>query len=159
MSNEAAMKFGSLTTVISHAATLTSGSNTYDGGSTTVAELDNSVNLYPYGLATLTWPTAWSVAPAAGSTIDLYGYITQGADGAAESPVAAGTSDVPGGTKFFGSFVMEDVTAAGSRSIVISLEGVQKAKFLIKNSTAQSLVYSATPITVKIKPFTYAPAA
>ena len=67
------MQFGSATTVISQAATLANGSNTYNGlTGCTMTQLDNSTDLYPFARAVLGVPDTFAAAPTAGSTIDLY---------------------------------------------------------------------------------------
>lgn len=151
----------STTTVISLAADLTNASNTYGSdGVTTMLTLDNSVELYPYAKAVFTSPNGFAVAPTAGATIDLY--MTEVAvDGSDDEQPAPGSGDILYLSKYVGSFVVDNQTAANKfvKAIVISLEGVKKAKFYILNNSGQTLDYVASSaITVKITPFTYAPA-
>lgn len=158
MANELKMVFGSPTTVISHAAVLAGGSNTYSSMSgCTMTQLDNSVDLYPYARAVLNIPDTFVAAPTAGGTVDLY--MTQDdVDGTTdESPVPA-AADIAYLAKYVGSFVVDNQDVAHVKPIVISLEGVQKAQFYILNSSGQQIHYSSNPTTVKITPFTYAPA-
>jgi hypothetical protein len=157
MANELKMVFGSPTTVISHAAALAAGANTYTGlTGCTMTLLDNSTLLYPYARAVLNVPTAFATAPTAGGTFDLY--MTQDdVDGTSnETPVPVAT-DITYLAKYVGSFVVDNRTDPILKAIVISLEGVQKAQFYILNSSGQATVYTATPMTVKVTPFSYMP--
>ena len=66
MANELKMVFGSSTTVISLAAALASGANTYTGlTGLTNTQLDNSTLLYPYARAVLGVPDTFAAAPTA----------------------------------------------------------------------------------------------
>jgi len=60
---------------------------------------------------------------------------------------------------YCGSFTVDGNDQDFKRQITISLVGVREARFYIKNSTGQTLVYSTNPITVTIEGLTYAPAA
>lgn len=156
MANETKQVFASATTVISHAATLASGANTYNGGSTTMTELDNSSSLYPLALAVLDIVDTFAAAPTAGAYVELW-MNRNDIDGTSDHlPVPAGSSDLKN-AEFVGSFPIEDTDEAQRIAIVIALEGVKKANFFIKNSTGQQISYSSNPITVKVTPFTYAP--
>ena len=157
MANELKMVFGSATTVISHAAALASGANTYSGMSgCTMTQLDNSTTLYPYARAVLSIPDTFAAAPTAGGTVDLYMTIDD-IDGTSDETPVPGASDIAYLGKYVGSFVVDNQDAAQIKPIVISLEGVQKAQFYILNSSGQQISYSSNPTTVKITPFSYMP--
>ena len=160
MANELQMVFASTTTVLSHAATLTTTDWTFSGkAGTTMTPLDNSTNKYPYAKAVLGIPDTLSAAITAGSTVDLY-MTEEDIDGASdETPVPATSQSPTTLAKYVGSFVLDDQDVAYIKPIVISLEGVQRANFYILNNTSASLTYTSNPITVKITPFTYKPAA
>lgn len=157
MANEVKMVFGSATTVISHAATLANAANTYDGlAGCTMTQLDNSTTLYPWARAVLNITDTFAAAPTAGSTIDLYMY-QEDVDGTTDETPIPGATDVIYLARYVGSFVMDNQDVATVKAITISLEGVQKAKFCILNSTGQQISYASTATTVKVTPFTYAP--
>ena len=157
MANELKMVFGSATTVISVAAAISSGVNTYSGASgTTMTQLDNSTALYPYARAVLGIPDAFAAAPTAGGTFDLY-MILDDIDGASGETPEPGISDILYLAKYVGSFVIDNQDVATIKAIVISLEGVQKARFCILNNCGQQTTYTSNPLTVKITPFSYMP--
>jgi len=70
--------------------------------------------------------------------------------------VPSGSSDLKAAI-YVGSFPIEDTDEAQRIAINISLEGVAKAYFYIKNNCGQALSYSSNPVTVKITPFSYGP--
>jgi hypothetical protein len=161
MANEAQMKFAATsTTVISMAVDITDTTNTYTGQtSVTTTELNNSVNLYPLATATIYLPDGWlTTAPTDGTTIDLYMTRNDVDSTNDDAPVPA-SSDLQG-AEYVGSFLVSNQTAgtAYRKTITISLVGVKKAFFYIKNNTGQTMDYVATAMTVKVHPFTYAPA-
>jgi hypothetical protein len=157
MANELKMVFGSPTTVISLAATLASGSNTYAGlANCTMTQLDNSSTLYPYAKAVLEIPDTFAAAPTAGSTFDLY-MIEDDIDGTQDEAPEPGATDILYLAKYVGSFVMDNQDVATYKAITISLHGVQKARYAVQNNCGQTSSYSTNPLVVKITPFTYAP--
>jgi hypothetical protein len=159
MAGELQMVFGSATTVISHAAALASAANTYSGLSgCTMTQLDNSTTLYPYARAVLGIPDTFAAAPTAGATVDLY-MTMDDIDGTSDETPGPGAMDIIYLAKYVGSFVLDNQDVANIKPLIISLEGVQKAQFYILNSSGQQISYSTNPTTVKITPFTYAPAA
>lgn len=148
MANEAIMVFAaSSTTAISLTASVT---NTNTGGGTT--ELDNSTDLYPYATATLAVLDTFGGVPTNRSTVDLYMVRTDVDSTNDDTSVPTGT-DVEA-SEYVGSFLIYDTNEAQRNTIVISLEGVRKAKFYIKNNCGQTLTYTSNPITVKIHPYT-----
>ena len=154
--NETKQVWGSSTTVCSLAAALANAANTYSGlASYTQTQLDNSL-AYPLALAVLGVPDTFAAAPTAGGTIDLYMTLDD-IDGTTDETPEPGSSDILYLGKYVGSFVMDNQDVATVKPIVISLEGVRKARFNIYNNCGQQLSYSSNPITVKITPFTYGP--
>ena len=157
MANELKMVFGSATTVISHAATLSSAANTYSGlTGCTMTQLDNSTTLYPYARAVLSIPDTFAAAPTAGGTFDLY-MVMDDIDGTSDETPEPGATDIAYLGKYVGSFVVDNQDVALIKPIVISLEGVQKARYCIANNSGQQSSYSSNPLTVKITPFSYMP--
>jgi hypothetical protein len=157
MANELKQVYGSPTTVISHAATLASAANTYSGLSgCTMTQLDNSTLDYPYARAVLGIPDTFAAAPTAGGTVDLYMSMDD-IDGTSDETALPGATDVDYLAKLVGSFVVDNQDVAFIKPIVISLLGVEKAQFYIKNNSGQQISYSSNPTTVKITPFTLAP--
>lgn len=147
------MIFGSPTTVISHAAALTNGSNTYVGlTGCTMTQLDNSTDLYSFARAVLGVPDTFSAAPTAGATVDLY-MVLDDIDGTTDETPEPGATDILYLAKFVGSFILDNQDVATVKPLMISLHGVQKARFFILNSSGVTLSYSTLPITVKITPF------
>lgn len=157
MANQAKMVFGSPTTVISHAATLANAANTYSGlTGCTMTQLDNSTNLYPYALAVLGIPDTFAAAPTAGGTVELWMTLDD-IDGTSDETPAPGAADISNLAKYVGQWIVDDQDVAQIKPITISLHGVQKAQFYIKNNTGQQISYSSNPTTVKVTPFTYGP--
>jgi hypothetical protein len=147
MANEQKMSFGSATTVISLTSTL--GNGNVAGGTT---ELDNSSTLYPYALAVLDVPDTFGAAPTNYSSVDLL-MVRNAVDGANNDTSSPSGTDIEG-AELAGIFVIYDTDEQQRNSQVISLLGVKKANFYIRNNSGQSLIYSSNPITVKITPFT-----
>lgn len=157
MSNELKHVFGSATTVISLAATLANGANTYAGlASCTMNQLDNSTLLYPMAKAVLNINDTFAAAPTAGGTIDLFMY-EEDIDGTTDATPVPAASDIDNLAKYVGSFVVDNQDVAHVKSIIFPLDGVQKAKFCIKNSTGQQTSYTSVATTVKVTPFSYMP--
>lgn len=155
MANELKMVFsGTTTTVISLAATLANAANTTTSEAT---QLDNSTELYPYGLAVLNITDTFAAAPTAGSTIDLY-MVLDDVDGTTDETPVPASSDILYLAKPVGSWVMDNQDAATVKATTISLHGVKKARFFLYNNCGQQISYSSTATTVKITPFSYVPA-
>lgn len=152
------MVFGSETTVISLTATLNNAENTYSGlANCTTTQLDNSL-LYPYARAVLHVPDTMGGTPTVGATVDLF-MVLDDIDGTSDETPEPAASDIVHLATYVGSFVVDNQDVAYRKPIVIDLHGVEKARFFIKNNTGVSLTYSSNAITVKIKPFSYEPAA
>lgn len=157
MANELKMVFGSSTTMISHATTLASGANTYTGlTGLTNTQLDNSTLLYPYARAVLGVPDTFAAAPTAGGTFDLY-MVMDDIDGTSDETPEPGASDIVNLAKWVGSWTIDNQDVANIKPIIISLAGVQKARFFVANNCGQQASYTSNPLTVKITPFSYMP--
>ena len=157
MANELKMVFGSATTVVSLAATLANGANTYTGlTGLTNTQLDNSTNLYPYAKAVLGIPDTFAAAPTAGGTVDLY-LVEDDIDGTSDETPEPGASDILYLAKYVGSWVVDNQDVAQIKPIDISLMGVRKARFFILNNSGQQISYTSSPTTVKVTPYTVAP--
>jgi hypothetical protein len=110
---------------------------------------DAAVPYAPRAMATL-FINDWAAAPVAGTVVELWG-VVQDVDGTNDdTDTPSGT--VQGGARFFGQWVIAGVDAAQRRTINISLLGVQKVNFYIRNGTAQQAT-NATACTVKVTPF------
>lgn len=142
------MVFGSPTTVISVPASLTNGS--IAGGT---AELDNSITLAPFAVATLSVPDAFGGVPNDMSSVDLY-MVRKNVDGTDDDTALPSGTD-PDSAEYVGSFLIYNENIAQRKTITINLAGVKYADFYIKNSTGQTLTLTTTPVTVKITPFSY----
>lgn len=157
MANELKQVYGSTTTVISLAAALGNAANTYNGLSgCTMTQLDNSTLNYPCARAVLSIPDTFAAAPTAGGTIDLY-MILDDIDGTSDETPEPANSDIDYLAKWVGSWTVDNQDVAYIKPINIALDGVQKARFCIKNSTGQQVSYTSNPITVKITPYSLAP--
>ena len=154
MANNAIMVFdGTPTTVISTTGTIADGVFSVASTNATHTEFDNSTDLWPLAIATLSIVDTFAAAPDANSTVDLY-MIRQDVD--STNDVTPPTTSDKKGAVYMGSFPIYDTDEAQYQQIVTSLAGVQKAKFSILNNTGQTISYSAGN-TVKIEGFTYTP--
>lgn len=144
--------FGTAQTVINSSTDIAAGN--FGAGGTEFTNNDAAVPAAPLALAMIEMPD-WGGAPAAGTTVELWGTLTNtdGTDDDTDAP--SGTSS--GGARFFGSWVVAAVDALQRRTIVISLEGVASGFIpYVKNGTAQNMNNDGgTNLVVKITPFTY----
>lgn len=152
---------GTPTTVISLSEAI---SNTYVVGGNT--EFDNSSDKWPLALATIRVQDTFSSFTAQGATVDLFmirGAIDSGVDTSGPAAYAAVANSAAlvnvNGMEYCGSFVSGGTDEDFKQQITISLVGIRKARFYIRNNLGVSLSYSSNPITVKIEGFTYAPSA
>lgn len=149
--------YGSATTVISLAATLANGANTYNGlTGCTLTLLDNSTDKYPHCRFVIDLQDTFSAAPTAGSTIDLY-MTLHDVDGTSDETPEPGATDIVNLATYVGSFVLDNQDVATRKAIIVHgcLAGVTSARFHILNSSGVTLSYSTNAITVKATPFTY----
>lgn len=145
------------TTVISLAATLATGGNTYTGlGSLTMTALDNSTDKYPHCRFVLDIPDTFSAAPTAGSLINLYMTANNIDSTSDETPVPAAT-DVINLARYVGSFRLDNQDVAVREVLIVQdiLAGIENADFYIENQSGVTLSYTSNPTTVKAQPFTY----
>lgn len=154
MAGQAQLLFASsATTVISLASDLTNGNA---GGGTTM--LDNSTDKYPYALATFANLGTFSAAPTEGSVVSLY-MVRQDVDSTNDDTSAPSGTDVES-AQFVGAFRLYDTDEVQRLTIEIDLCGALKANFYIKNESGVTIsAGSGTECTVKVTPFTLAPAA
>lgn len=152
MANVTKMVFGSATTVIDLTADLTN--NNVGGGS---ALLDNSSTLYPLAIAVFNNPGTFGAAPTDKSTVNLYA-VLQDVDSTSDDTAAPTGTDLES-ARFMGAFPIYDTDEEQRVTIVISLEGIQKAYFYIENKTGQTITGSGSHIYVKVTPFSYEPSA
>jgi len=112
---------------------------------------DATVPYATHAIAMAEFPD-WASAPVAGTVVELWGLLkdVDGADDDTQAPA----STASGGARYFGSFVMSADDALQRRTITISLLGVQKVDFYIKNGTAQNMNNDGgTNCVVKVTPF------
>lgn len=150
MANIPAKQFyGTAQTCINTTTNLSAGNFTGAPAATFDNTTDAAVPYAPRAVATL-FVNDWAAAPVAGTLMELWG-VLQDVDGTNDDTDApSGTSQ--GGARLFGQFPVAAVDAAQRRTITISLLGVQKVNFYIKNGTAQQAT-NATAMTLKVTPF------
>lgn len=160
MAGETKILLGSPTTVISHAASLASAGWTYSGMSgLTMTDLDNSTLLYPHARATLDVPETFAAAPTVGGYFSLF-MLPLNVDGTADdAPVPDATALKS--ARLVGTFPIQPYDEAHRVTIDLPnvLRGLTAARFFIENQCGQATTYSATPLTVKVTPYTLQPAA
>ena len=115
---------------------------------------------YPYAplaLVTAAFPD-WAAAPTDLSTVDLY-MVRTDVDGTADDTTTPATTDSEG-AEYCGSFVLNNDDELQRKTIVISLVGVRKCVFYLKNNSGQNMNNDGgTNLLVKITPLTYEPIA
>lgn len=142
--------YGTAVTVINTGTDIAAGN--FSGSP--AAEFDNTADAaVPYAewaVATAVFPD-WAAAPVAGTVVSLWG-VLKDVDGTSDDTDApSGTSS--GGARQFGAWVIAAADALQRRTITISMLGVQKVDFYIKNETAQNMNNDAgTNCTVKVTP-------
>lgn len=151
-------KYASASTpVISLAATLANGANTYSGlGGCTMTTLDNSTDKYPHVRVVLDIPDTFAAAPTAGSVINLY-MTCNNIDGTNDETPVPGATDIIYLAKWIGAFRLDNQDVATRKSIILLdvLAGVESADFYIENQCGQTISYTSAATTVKAQPFTY----
>lgn len=146
--------FGSTTTVINTATDIAAGNFSGAPAATFDNTTDSTVPNAPYAKVVGSFPD-WAAAPVAGTTVELWGLL-QDVDSTSDDTQAPATT-VNGGARLFGSFPISADDALQRRTIVISLLGVEKVDFYIKNTTAQNMNNDAgTNAIVKVTPFAIA---
>lgn len=150
MANVPAKQFyGTAQTVINTTANLAAGNFTGAPAAVFDNTTDAAVPYATHAVATLVVPD-WASAPVAGTTFELWG-VLQDVDGTTDDTDAPSGSS-PGGARFFGVWPIAAVDALQRRTINISLIGVQKVNFYLKNATAQQAT-NASSMTLKVTPF------
>lgn len=147
----------STTTVISLAASLASGANTYSGhAGFTPQALDNSTDKYPHCKFVLNVPETFAAAPTAPAYFDLW-MTENDIDGTSDETPVPGATDVIYLARFVGRIPIDNQDVANLKPLVVHgiLAGVSSALFYLRNQTGQATTYSATALTVKATPFTY----
>jgi hypothetical protein len=145
--------YGTAQTVINSATDIAAGN--FSGSP--AAEFDNTsdtaVPYAPLAKAVLAAPD-WAAAPAAGTVVELWG-VLKDVDGTSDDTDPPATT-ASNGARFFGAWVIAAVDALQRRTITISLDGVEKCDFYIRNGTAQNMNNDGgTSVIVKITPFAY----
>jgi hypothetical protein len=154
MSNEAVMVFGTTQTVFDSASDIASGN--FSEASTEFNNTNDSAIPYaPLAVATAYFPD-WAAAPTDLSTVDLY-IVRSDVDGTNDDTTTPLTTDSEG-AEYCGSFILNNDDEAQRKTIVISLAGVKKCYFYVKNVSGQNMNNDGgTNFTLKITPFTYKP--
>ena len=100
----------------------------------------------------------WGAAPTDLSTIDLY-MVRQDVDSTDDDTTTPATTDTEG-AEYCGSFVLNNDDELQRKTIVISLTGVKKCLFYVKNNSGQNMNNDGgTAFVMKVTPFTYEPIA
>ncbi len=142
--------FGTAQTVINTATDIAASNFSGAPAATFDNTTDSAVPYASYALAMIEMPD-WAAAPVAGTVVELWGVLkdTDGTDDDTDAPATTSA----GGARWFGAWPVAAVDALQRRTIVISLLGVQKVDFYIKNGTAQNMNNDAgTNCVVKITP-------
>lgn len=143
--------FGTAQTVIDTATDI--AANNFSGAPAATFDntTDAAVPYARYAVAMAEFPD-WAAAPVAGTVVELWGVLkdTDGTDDDSDAP--SGTAS--GGARYFGAWTIAAADALQRRTITISLLGVQKVDFYIRNGTAQNMNNDAgTNCVVKVTPF------
>lgn len=151
MSTILSQVFGTPQTVFDSATDIAAGNFS---GATSVYDntSDGAVPNALFARATIQIPD-WGGTPVANTLVELWG-VLQDVDGTSDDTDApSGTA--AGGARFFGAFIIAAADALQRRTINISMEGVEKVIFYIKNGTVQNMNNDAgTNLTLKITPYT-----
>jgi hypothetical protein len=149
--------FGTAQTVFNYSTDIASGN--FSPAST---EFDNTSDAaYPYAplaLVMAEFPD-WGAAPTDLSTVDLFMVRTE-TDGSSDDDTATPSGTDPESAEYCGSFVLHNTDELQRVTIVISLTGVTKCLFYVRNSSGQNMNNDgATAFVMKVTPFTYEPIA
>lgn len=154
MANELKMVFGTPQTVLNTATDIASGN--FSGAPTEFNNTNDAVVPYaPYARAVLQAPD-WGAAPTANSAITLWA-IQKDVDGTSDCTGAPSGTAVNGAT-LVGSFKLYATDELQRRAIIISLLGVSKIDYYLRNDSGQNMNNDAgTNCTLIITPFTLGP--
>lgn len=145
------------TTVVSLAASLAADANTYTGMSgITMTALGNSTDKYPHARFVLGVPETFAAAPAAGAYFDIWMTVNDIDGTADETPVPA-SGDIENRATRIGSIRIDNDDVAQRKPLIVlnCLAGVEAADFYVRNKAGQATTYSASPLTLKVTPFTF----
>lgn len=147
----------SATTVISLAAALASDANTHSGHSgITQTALDNSTDKYPHAKIVLNVPETFAAAPTAGGYFDIW-MTENDIDGTSDETPVPSATDIESLARYVGVIRINNQDVAQLKPLVVHglLASVSSALFYVRNKTGQATTYSASPLTLKVTPFTY----
>ena len=147
----------SSTTCISLAASLANDANTHSGHSgITQTALDNSTDKYPHARFVLEVPETFAAAPTAGGFFDIWMTVNDIDSTSDETPVP-GATDIEFLATKVGLIRIDNQDVAQRKPVMVlnCLAGVESALFYVRNKTGQATTYSATPLTLKVTPFTF----
>ena len=147
----------SATTVISLAAALASDANTHSGHSgITQTALDNSTDKYPHAKIVLNVPETFAAAPTAGGYFDIW-MTENDIDGTSDETPVPSATDIESLARYVGVIRIDNQDVAQLKPLVVHglLASVSSALFYVRNKTGQATTYSASPLTLKVTPFTY----
>jgi hypothetical protein len=148
---------GGATTVISLAASLAAGANTYSGHSgITQTPLDNSTDKYPHVRLVLEVPESFAAVPAANGWFDIWMTLNN-VDGSNHETPLPGATDIESLAVRIAQIRIDnqDVAQRKAVNVLNCLAGVEHALFYVRNMTSQATTYSSTPLTLKVTPFTF----
>lgn len=154
MAGELKTIYGTPQTVIDTATDIASGN--FSGAPTEFNNTNDAVTPYAlYARAVLQAPD-WGAAPTANSAVTLW-MIEKDIDGTSDGTGAPSGTAINGAT-LIGMFKLYAADELQRRSTVISLLGITKADFYIRNDSGQNMNNDAgTNCTLKITPFTFGP--
>jgi hypothetical protein len=147
----------SATTVISLAASLANDANTHSGHSgITQTPLDNSTDKYPHARFVLEVPETFAAAPTAGGFFDIWMTVND-LDGTSDETPVPGATDIEFLAQKVALIRIDNQDVAQRKPVMVlnCLAGVESALFYVRNKTGQATTYSATPLTLKVTPFTF----
>jgi len=155
-----AVKFkmaSSATTVISLAAALSNDANTHSGhAGITQTALDNATDKYPHAKIVLHVPETFAAAPSAGAYFDVW-MTENDIDSTSDEEPVPGATDIADLARYVGAIRIDNQDVNQRKPLVVHglLASVSSALFYVRNKTGQATTYSATPLTLKVTPFTY----
>jgi hypothetical protein len=124
-----------------------------------MTDLDNSTLLYPHARATLHIPDTFAAAPTAGGYFNLYMLPLDVDSTSDDDPVP--DSVALKAARWVGAFPIAayDVEQRVTIDLPGVLRGLTSARWFTENKCGQNTSYSSNPLTVKIAPYTFQPAA
>ena len=148
---------GSTTTAISLAASLANGANTHSGHTgITQTAVDNSTDKYPHAKFVLSVPETFAAAPSSGAYFDIW-MTEENIDGTSDETPVPGATDIADLARHVGVIRIDNQDVANLKPLIVHgiLAAVSSALFYVRNQTGQATTYSATPLTLKVTPFSY----